>query len=115
MRLDPLPKGLMDAELERMLATQLEYEGWQEADTLYKQVHAALASSDAKLRARALMDHAHVLRQVDKEEAALKLEAEAMALVGGPIERDEAPKSSVDELKEKETKKPGLFGRLFGK
>jgi len=115
MRLDPLPKGLLDAELERMLATQLEYEGWQEADTLYKQVHAALASADPKLRARALMDHAHVLRQVDKAEAASRMEAEAEALAGGPIEREEAPKSSVEELQEKEAKKPGLFGRLFGK
>lgn len=115
MRLDPLPKGLMDAELERMLATQLEYEGWQEADTLYRQVHSALEGKDAKLRARALMDHAHVLRQVDKFDAAAALESQAESLVGSPIERDEAPKSSTDELKEKEARKPGLFGRLFGK
>jgi len=115
MRLDPLPSGLMDAELERMLATQLEYEGWQEADTLYKQVHAALAQAEPKFRARALMDHARVLRQVDKESQAAALESQAEALLGQPIERDEAPKSSVEQLKEKEAKKPGLFGRLFGK
>jgi hypothetical protein len=115
LRLDPLPAGLLDPELQRMLSTQLEYEGWQEADTLYKQVHAALANADSKLRARALMDHAHVLRQVDKAEAAAKLEAEAEVLVGGSIEREEGPKSSVEELKEKESKKPGFFGRLFGK
>jgi hypothetical protein len=115
MRLDPLPSGIMDAELERMLATQLEYEGWQEAETLYKSVHLALAGADKKLRARALMDHARVLRQTGKEAEAAAREGEAEALLGEAIEREALPKSSVEELNESAGKKRGFFGRLFGK
>jgi hypothetical protein len=115
IRLPPLPAGLMDAELERMLATALEYEGWQEAETLYSQVHPALAGSAPELRARALMDHARVLRQLDKPGPAAAREAEAEAVLGQPIQREEAPKSSVDELKEREAKSRGFFGRFFGK
>jgi hypothetical protein len=115
MRLEPLPDGLLDPELRRMLATQLEYEGWQEADMLYGQVHAALATAEPKFRARALMDHARVLREVGKEAKASELEASAEAMVGGPIERDEVPKSSSEQLKESQERKTGFFGRLFGK
>lgn len=115
IRLEPLPSSLMDAELERMLSTALEYEGWQEAETIYSQVHAALAHAEPKFRARALMDHARVLRQVGKEEEAARCEAEAEEIMGQPIEREAAPKSSVDELKESELKRAGFFGRLFGK
>jgi hypothetical protein len=115
IRLEPLPSGLVDAELERMLSTALEYEGWQEADTIYMQLHRALVNADPKFKARALMDHARVLRQVGHSDQAVEREAEAERMMGQEIEREVVPKSSVDELKEKERKRGGFFGRLFRK
>lgn len=115
IRLDPLPAGLMDTELERRLATALEYEGWQEAETVYALVHPALATCESKFRARALMDHAQVLRRLGKDASAETFESEAERVMGQAIEREEAPKSSVDVLKESQPKKKGLLGRIFGK
>ena len=116
LKLDPLPESSLPPELWRQLATALEYEGWQEAETLYGQVHSALADAPAPLRARALMDHARVLKRVDKPAEALEREAQAEALLGAAIERDEEAKSSVDELKESESKVTGLraiFKKIF--
>ena len=112
MRLEPLDPGLVDAELKRRLDTALEFEGWQEAETIYSELHAALKSAPPAAQARALMDHAAVLMRLNKEPQARALEAEAEALVGAPIEREEQLKSSVDELKEAEAKKKGWFGWL---
>jgi hypothetical protein len=113
-KLDALPESSLSPELWRQLATALEYEGWQEAATLYAQVHAALAGAAAPLRAKAMMDHAAVLRRVEKGAEAASLEAEAEALLGGPIEREVGPKSSVDELRQGEAETGGLKG-LFKK
>jgi hypothetical protein len=114
MRLEPLPSGLLEPELQRMLSMQLEYEGWQEASLLYGQVHAALAQAEPRFRARALMDHARVLRQLEQEQGAAELEARAESLMGCPIERDASPKSSSEQLKESQAPKKGFFGKLFG-
>ncbi len=113
MRLDPLPKGSLDPELERRLEIALEFEGWQEAETIYGEVHPALDGADAVRRARALMDHAAVLRRLGKESEAMARESEAEKLVGGPIDRDPVAKSSVDELAEDSKKKQGWFKKLF--
>jgi hypothetical protein len=112
MRLEPLDPSLLDVELKRRLDVALEFEGWQEAETIYAEVHLALKGANPTARARALMDHAMVLRRTGKEQQAVECEASAEILVGGAIEREALPKSSVDELKEAEQKKKGWFGWL---
>lgn len=111
MRLEKLDLSLLDAELKRRLDVALEFEGWQEAETIYAQVHVALASAPITQRARALMDHAAVLRRLDKATRAADMEASAEKILGDAIEREAAQKSSVDELREAEKKK-GWFGWL---
>ena len=112
MRLEPVDPSLLDSELKRRLDVALEFEGWQEADTIYAAIHLALKDANPAVRARALMDHAAVLRRVGNENEAAKAEASAESLVGAPIEREEAPKSSVDELREAAQKRKGWLGWL---
>ena len=111
LQLPPLSRADIPHELWRRLSLALEYEGWQEAETLYHQIHTALAGAEPALRARALMDHSAALRRLSKESEAAAKEAEAEALVGGPIVRETGPKSSVDELNEK-GRAQGLWARI---
>ena len=115
IKLEPLPDGSLSAELQRRLDTALEFEGWQEAEMIYHEVHGALAGAEAPRKARALMDHARVLRRVGKAEQAAVCEAKAEALMGGPIEREAEALSSTDELQQAPRQARGWFSKFFGK
>jgi hypothetical protein len=115
IRLEALPKGLVDPELEASLERALEYEGWREAETLYEAMAKALDGREPLFRARLQMDQARVLRRLGKEKEAAAKEAEAEALLGDSIEREAEGQSSVDALRKAEAEKKGFFSKLFGR